>query len=68
MMRPIGRVAYRKWRAVAADKVAALKQNWIETHRELAGHFGKDGEREDESRHELQQLDKVRRENPGLTA
>lgn len=41
---------------------------WIETHRELAGHFGKDGEREDESRHQLQQLDKVRKENPGLTA
>jgi hypothetical protein len=39
---------------------------WVETHRELAGHFGRNREYEDEARTELCQLEIVRKENPDL--
>src|SRR5207244_1503952 len=40
---------------------------WIETYRELAGHFGKDWKYEDNARTALGHISRIRKENPGLT-
>jgi hypothetical protein len=40
---------------------------WIETYRELAGHFGRDWKYEDKARTAIEHIDRIRKEQPGLT-